>query len=68
VHGGGLTRIVTLNPYNPMKTIEQAQSDNASFYANMAKRAPWNSKTRKGWLALANAALQTAAWAKRQGI
>lgn len=49
-----------------MSTIAEAQRRNAELYREWARRAPWNSKTRAGWLRLAEQAEHTARWAERQ--
>lgn len=44
-----------------MHTIKTAQLANAAYYRAQARMAPWNSKTRAGWLQLAVAAENCAA-------
>lgn len=49
-----------------LTALNQAQSGNAKLYRRMARRAPWNSKTRQGWRDLALAAERLAKCARIQ--
>ncbi len=49
-----------------MHTIQEAQLDGAKYYREQARHAPHNSRTRRGWLLLAEQAEALAASIARE--
>lgn len=45
-----------MNKTKPNPAIADAQKRNAELYRRHARRAPWNSKTRREWESLAESA------------